>query len=166
MSANRLTQGTASSRRFQTRPKRPSGSSTRWISARASGARNQWNAWPAVTACTLRSLKGMASATPATTAADGTLLTSCCHIPARGSTARGGGVLLPHHQRAAEVAPLLAALVEALRLDGHNASVGLRLRFDLVQHARLRVDRVAVKRRPLVGERLHLEVEDARSTDV
>src|SRR4051794_4376662 len=76
------------------------------------------------------------------------------------------GVLLPHHQLAPEVADLFAALVEALGLNGHHAAIVLGLRLDLVEHPGLGVDGVAVEGRLLVGQRLDLEVGDARPAHV
>src|SRR6266540_5719017 len=48
---------------------------------------------------------------------------------------------LRDHHLATEVADLLAALVEAARLDRHDAAVGLARRLLLVEHLRLGVDR-------------------------
>ena len=83
-----------------------------------------------------------------------------------GAGAGRGGVALPDHHAAAEVADLLAVLVEALGLDGDDAAVGLRRRLLDVEHPRLGVDRVAVERRELVLQRLDLEVGDRRPADV
>src|SRR5215469_10558984 len=73
---------------------------------------------------------------------------------------------LPHHQLAAEVADLLAALVERLGLHRDDAAVGLGLRLHTVEHAGLGVDGVAVERGELVLQRLDLEIGDARTAHV
>ena len=63
-----------------------------------------------------------------------------------GRSRPGAVVALPHHHLAPEVADLLAALVDALGLDGDDAAVALRRRL-LVEHPGLGVDRVAVEGR-------------------
>src|SRR5437899_48216 len=55
-------------------------------------------------------------------------------VVAIGPLALGRGAALPDHHLAAEVADLLAPLVEALGLDGHDAAVGLGAGLPLVQH--------------------------------
>src|SRR3954454_22766393 len=79
--------------------------------------------------------------------------------------ARRRGVARPDHELALEVADLFAALVDALRLDAHDAAVRFR-RQPLLEHAGLRVDRAVVDRRLGVAKRLDLEVGDAGATDV
>src|SRR5579863_2660716 len=61
-----------------------------------------------------------------------------------------------HHHSPLEDADALAALVERAGLDGDDSTVGLARRLALVEHGRLRVDGVAVKRRMLVLERFDL----------
>ena len=82
-----------------------------------------------------------------------------------GAAAGGRGLAGPDHQLAAEVADLLAVLVEALGLDGDDAAVALGREL-LVEHAGLGVDGVAVEGRLGVLERLDLEVGDGGAADV
>src|SRR5436190_2741177 len=79
---------------------------------------------------------------------------------------RRRGVALPDHELAAEVADLLAALVEAARLDRDDPAVGLARRRRGLEHLRLGVDGVAVEGRLAVLELLDLEVRDARAAHV
>jgi len=81
------TQGTRSSRRFQTRPSAPPGTSTRAISASAAGPSNQWNAWPTKRASALASGSGIRSAVPAIARTDGSARRSSVRMFASGSTA-------------------------------------------------------------------------------
>src|SRR5579863_4808431 len=73
---------------------------------------------------------------------------------------------LGHHHAPPEDADALTALVERARLDGDDPPVGLRRRLALLEHRALRIDGVAMKRRMLVLERLHLEVGDRLAADV
>src|SRR3984885_12714387 len=86
-------------------------------------------------------------------------------VVAVGTLARRSGRRLPDHELAPEVADLLAALVEGLGLDGHDAPVVLRLGRRGFEDPRLGVDRVAVEGREAMQQRLDFEVGDARAAD-
>src|SRR5580704_8641083 len=83
-----------------------------------------------------------------------------------GATPRRSALALPDHDLAAEVADLLAALVETLGLDRHDAAIGLGCGHALFEHTGLGVNGVAVKGRAPVGQRLDFEVGDRRTRHV
>ncbi len=86
-SVNWCTHSTDSSRTFHTSASPPPGRSTRWISASAGSASNQWNAWAAVTTSIERSASGMASAVPSRISASGHTTASLRRMAWTGSTA-------------------------------------------------------------------------------
>src|SRR5690349_2498653 len=73
--------------RFHRRPRPPPGRSTRWISASAASASNQWNAAATKTGSTLPPASGISSALPGRTSASGSRSESTRRISAIGSTA-------------------------------------------------------------------------------
>ena len=88
MRTSSATMGSVSSRSFQIRPSHPPGRRTRAISARATGASNQWKAWATTTASTAPVTTGMRSAVPPTTGTPWTVVAKTSRMEAEGSTAR------------------------------------------------------------------------------
>src|SRR5919199_272306 len=109
-SVKRAISGSDWSRQFQTRPSRPPGRRTRWISASARSPSNQWNAWATVTASTAPSGSGISSAVPASARTPGSDASSALRIASTGSPATTLAPAATSSRVSARRLPLLSPL--------------------------------------------------------